>query len=173
METLRNKITCAICNETPCGSEPVATCEACKEHLLAADDVLKVLGLSSAQLAALDDGGTLGVIDKDKPKVVCLCGSTKFKQEFIKANFDFTMKGYIVLTVGWFSHADGQTYFPTPDEKKALDELHKRKIDLADYVFVLNVGGYIGDSTRSEIAYAEAHGKPISYLEPVRKVVPQ
>ncbi len=102
----------------------------------------------------------------NRPKVVCLCGSTRFKQEFIKANFDETMKGNIVVTVGWFSHADKESYFPTPEEKIKLDELHKRKIDLADEVLVLNVGGYIGESTRSEINYAEAHGKPVRYLEP-------
>ena len=100
-----------------------------------------------------------------RPKIICLCGSTKFKQEFIEANFHETMKGHIVLSVGWFSHADGDIYTPTPDEKIALDELHKRKIDLADEVFVINIDGYIGESTRSEIEYAKAQGKPIKYLE--------
>lgn len=59
----------------------------------------------------------------------------------------------------------------SPDELKGiktmLDELHKRKIDLSDEILVLNVGGYIGESTRSEINYAEAHGKPVKYLEPI------
>lgn len=50
--------------------------------------------------------------------------------------------------------------------KTLVDEVHKRKIDLADEVFVVNVGGYIGDSTRSEVAYAVAQGKPIRWLEP-------
>jgi hypothetical protein len=99
------------------------------------------------------------------PRVVCLCGSTKFKQEFIDANFRETMAGKIVLTVGWFSHSDGNIYTPTQAEKVALDELHKRKIDLADEVLVINVGGYIGESTKSEIDYAERTGKPITYLE--------
>lgn len=102
-----------------------------------------------------------------KPLIVCLCGSTKFKQQFIEANFRETMAGKIVLSVGWFSHADGSIYSPSEEEKKALDELHLRKIDLADEVLVLNVGGYIGDSTRREIAYATSLGKPIRYLEPV------
>lgn len=105
-----------------------------------------------------------------KPKIICLCGSTKFKKEFIAINFQETMKGHIVLSVGWFSHADGDIYTPTLDEKIALDELHKRKIDLADEVFVINKNGYIGESTRSEISYAEIQGKIISYIEPVYEV---
>ena len=100
-----------------------------------------------------------------KPIVTCLCGSTKFKNEFIEANFKETMKGKIVLTVGWFSHYDGKIYTPTLEEKIMLDELHKRKIDLSDEVFVVNVGGYIGKSTRSEIEYAKGLNKPIKYME--------
>ena len=102
-----------------------------------------------------------------RPKIVCLCGSTRFKQEFIDANFEETMNGKIVLSVGWFSHADGNIYTPTPEEKTALDELHLRKIDLADEVFILNVGGYIGESTQRELNYAIAKGKPVRYLEGV------
>lgn len=106
-------------------------------------------------------------VDKNdmQPKIVCLCGSTKFKQQFIDANFKETMKGNIVLTVGWFSHSDGNVFYPTEQEKIALDELHKRKIDLADEILVINVGGYIGDSTKSEINYTMAHDKPVRYLE--------
>lgn len=107
------------------------------------------------------------ILNTDFPKIVCLCGSTKFKQAFIDANFRLSRSGVIVLTVGWFSHADGEVWEPTPEEKAGFDELHKRKIDLADEVFVLNVGGYIGSSTRSEIDYAVATKKPVSYLEPV------
>ena len=100
------------------------------------------------------------------PKVVCLCGSTRFKREFIDANFRETLVGNIVLTVGWFSHVDAEVFYPSESQKTALDELHKRKIDLADEVLVLNVGGYIGDSTRSEIEYALRTGVPVRYLEP-------
>ena len=102
-----------------------------------------------------------------RPKIVCLCGSTRFKQEFIDANFEETMNGKIVLSVGWFSHADGKIYTPTPEEKAALDELHLRKIDLADEVLILNVGGYIGESTQRELNYAIANGKSVRYLEGV------
>ena len=105
----------------------------------------------------------------DVPKIVCLCGSTRFYEQFMRANYEETMKGNIVLSVGFFMHrpdsAHGQTLGCTPEQKIALDVLHKQKIDLADEVFVLNVGGYIGESTRSEIEHAESIGKPIRYLE--------
>lgn len=79
------------------------------------------------------------------------------------------MKGHIYLSIGFYPHASeemhGEGVGHNSAEKVALDELHKRKIDLADEVYVLNVGGYIGDSTRSEVAYAEATGKPVRWLE--------
>ncbi len=104
-----------------------------------------------------------------RPKIVCLCGSTRFFDTFQRANFDETMAGRIVLTVGFYPHAQskahGEDVGITTGQKAELDELHKRKIDVADEILVLNVGGYIGDSTRSEIAYAESTGKPVRWLE--------
>jgi hypothetical protein len=106
-----------------------------------------------------------------KPKIVCLCGSTRFYEQFQEANYRETMAGKIVLSVGFYPHAQslahGEEKGCTPEQKIALDELHKRKIDLADEVLVLNVNGYAGDSTRSEIEYAIVHSKPIRWLEPV------
>lgn len=104
------------------------------------------------------------------PKIVCLCGSTRFYAEFDKANFNETLAGNIVLNIGCNTKQDNDLFkYKTPDEldaiKNELDELHKRKIDLADEILVLNVGGYIGESTRSEIVYASDHGKPVRYLE--------
>lgn len=96
-----------------------------------------------------------------RPKIVCLCGSTRFREPFTEANFTETIAGNIVLSVGCFR---GDRKF-TDAQKAALDELHKRKIDLADEILVLNVGGYIGESTRGEINYAAQLGKPIRYLE--------
>ena len=90
-------------------------------------------------------------------KTVCLCGSTKFKEEYIKANRDETLKGNIVLSVGLFGHTEGLDM--DSDTKKMLDKLHLAKIDLADEVLILNVGGYIGESTSREIAYAKNIGK--------------
>ena len=107
-----------------------------------------------------------------RPRIVCLCGSTRFRDAFDEANYVETMGGRIVLSVGFYMRATGnrhgETVGTTPAQKIALDELHKRKIDLSDEVLVLNVGGYIGDSTRSEIAYAKAHGKPVRWMEPIR-----
>lgn len=104
-----------------------------------------------------------------KPKVVCLCGSTRFYAQFQQANYEETMAGRIVLTVGFYPHSAEQAHGGdvgcTPEQKLALDELHKRKIDLCDEVLVLNLGGYIGQSTRSEIEYAQQLGKPVRYLE--------
>jgi hypothetical protein len=100
---------------------------------------------------------------KEKPIIVTLCGSTKFKQVYIEANHRETMAGKIVLTCGLFGHADKIPL--TKKEKSRLDELHKRKIDISSEILVLNVGGYIGESSRSEIVYAHATGKKIRYLE--------
>lgn len=104
----------------------------------------------------------------DKPSVVCLCGSTRFYDAFERANYEETMAGKIVLSVGFFNHSisrmQGEYVGLTPEQKVMLDELHKRKIDLCDEVLILNVDGYIGDSTRSEIEYAEKMGKPVRYM---------
>lgn len=106
-----------------------------------------------------------------KYKVVTLCGSTKFKDQFMKAQKDLTLKGYIVISVGLFGHSGDQEVWENMDEgtltktKEMLDDMHKRKIDMADEIFVINVDGYIGDSTKSEIKYAKEHGKVVNYLE--------
>lgn len=107
----------------------------------------------------------LGLPEPTMPTIVCLCGSTRFKDAFIRANFDETMTGKIVLSVGLYSHADKEVYSPSEEEKRKLDELHLRKIDLADEVLFLNVGGYIGESTKRELEYARKHGKIIRFLE--------
>lgn len=96
------------------------------------------------------------------PKVVCLCGSTKFKKEFEEITMDESLKGHVVLSVGCFAHHDNIRI--SDKEKEELDILHKRKIDMADEIIVINVNGYIGDSTKSEIKYAKEHGKSIVYL---------
>lgn len=108
--------------------------------------------------------------EAERPRIVCLCGSTRFMQAFQEANLRETIAGRIVLSVGCNTKSDADIMVAggmTPAEKEALDALHKRKIDLADEILVLNVGGYIGSSTRSEIAHARATGKPIRWLEPV------
>jgi hypothetical protein len=101
--------------------------------------------------------------------IVCLCGSTRFYEAFQDANYRETMAGRIVLSVGFVGHRAGEIHGEgvgcTPEQKVALDELHKRKIDLADEILVLNVGGYVGESTASEIAYARLLGKLVRWLE--------
>ena len=105
-----------------------------------------------------------------RPKIVCLCGSTRFFEMFQEVSLQRTLAGEIVLSIGCNLRSDNQIWADPAERdaiKQRLDELHKRKIDLADYVLVLNVDGYIGESTRSEIAYAEGHNIPVKYLERV------
>lgn len=100
---------------------------------------------------------------KDNYKVITLCGSTKFKNEFLKVQKELTLAGNIVISVGLFGHS-GDTEVWTEGTKEMLDDMHKKKIDMADEIFVINVDGYIGNSTKSEIEYAEAHNKKVNYL---------
>ena len=103
--------------------------------------------------------------------VITLCGSTRFKAEFMEAQKRLTLEGNIVISVGLFGHSGDQEVWDNMDEgtltktKEMLDDMHKRKIDMADSIFVINVGEYIGESTRSEIEYAKTHGKEVRYLE--------
>lgn len=97
-------------------------------------------------------------------EVVTLCGSTRFKDAFMEAQKRLTLEGNIVISVGLFGHS-GDDEVWAEGIKEMLDDMHKRKIDMADEIFVINVGGYIGSSTRSEIEYARAHGKTVRYLE--------
>lgn len=99
-----------------------------------------------------------------KYKVVTLCGSTRFKDAFMETQKRLTLEENIVISVGLFGHS-GDDEVWTEGTKEMLDDMHKRKIDMADEIFVINVGGYIGSSTASEIKYAQATGKPIKYLE--------
>lgn len=99
-----------------------------------------------------------------KYKVITLCGSTKFKEQFIQAQKELTLQGNIVISVGLFGHS-GDNEVWTEGTKEMLDDMHKRKIDMADAIYVVNVGGYIGSSTKSEIEYAKQQGKEVYYLE--------
>lgn len=101
-----------------------------------------------------------------RPIIVCLCGSTRFGDAWKQAYREESLAGRIVLSVGVMVHAGEEPIRDNGPIKIALDQLHLRKIDLADEVLILNVGGYIGDSTRRELAYAEASGKRIRWLEP-------
>ena len=98
-----------------------------------------------------------------KYKVITLCGSTKFRDEFLKAQKELSLAGNIVISVGLFGHS-GDDEVWTVGTKEMLDDMHKRKIDMADEIFVVNVDGYIGESTRSEIEYAIKTGKVVRYM---------
>ena len=104
-------------------------------------------------------------------RVITLCGSTRFKKEFMEVQKRLTLEGNIVISVGLIGHSGNHEVWKNMDEgtltatKEMLYDIYKRKIDMADEIFVINVGGYIGESTRSEIKYAIVHGKTVRYLE--------
>ncbi len=98
---------------------------------------------------------------KDFPEVITLCGSTRFRDNFLETYEKLSLQGKIVLSVTKFTHADNLTI--SEDQKKKLDELHLRKIDLSDSIYVIDVNGYIGESTKREIEYAKNNSKQITY----------
>ena len=97
-------------------------------------------------------------------KVITLCGSTRFKEQFIEMQKKLTLEGNIVISVGAFGHCGDKEVW-TDGTKAMLDRMHLAKIDLADEIFVINVDNYIGDSTRNEIEYAKSKGKKVRFLE--------
>ena len=105
-------------------------------------------------------------------KVITLCGSIRFKDEFLRVQKELTLQENIVISVGLFGHSGDAEVWENMDEgtltktKEMLDDMHKRKIDMSDEIFVINVGGYIGDSTKSEIEYAKSTNKKVNFLEP-------
>ena len=104
------------------------------------------------------------MIPPKRPKIVCLCGSTRFLSAFNETNLTETLSGNIVLSIGCITHSDLDLAFPK-QIKKQLDELHLRKIDLADEIIFLNVHDYMGESTRAELKYAMQQKKNIRFLE--------
>lgn len=97
-----------------------------------------------------------------KYKVITLCGSVRFKEDFVRVQERLTLEGNIVISVEFF---DGGGVTVTDALKSMLDDMHRRKIDLSDEIFVINKGGYIGPSTSSEIEYAKRSGKKVNYME--------
>lgn len=112
----------------------------------------------------------------ERPKVVCFCGSTRYTTEMLLLQWEYAKKGIIVHT--WHAlpfgyKTDREAHIAEAEGvKELLDELHHRKIDLSDEVLVINIDGYIGESTRGEINYAESIGKPVKYLEPIDPYTP-
>ena len=96
-------------------------------------------------------------------KVITLCGSTKFKEDFFKVQKELTLQGNIVLSLGVFTQSDDEKL--SEETIEMLSDIHRHKIDMADEIYVINKNNYIGNSTMSEIKYAEAQGKVINYME--------
>jgi hypothetical protein len=156
------------------------TCELCARGSIKSDEGILAfcsdedcgLGGSLATVSEMDRIQTGLRLLKQRergPRIVCLCGSTRFSEAFQKASLGETLAGKIVLSIGCNMKSDtaifgNMTQAEQADIKAKLDELHKRKIDLADEVLILNVGNYIGESTRSELEYARAHGKTVRFL---------
>lgn len=116
----------------------------------------------------------------EKPKIICLCGSTRFADQHAVLRWELEKQGHIVLMINylppWYAESQGWNggdhFAEKAGIKEQLDELHLRKIDLADEVFIVNVDGYIGESTSREIQYAKNNGKPVIYLEPIEPARP-
>ena len=110
-----------------------------------------------------------------KYKVITLCGSTRFKDDFLREQKRLTLEGNIVISVGLFGHSGDMEVWENLDEgkrgeiKEMLDDMHRAKIDMSDEIFVINRDGYIGNSTRSEIDYAKITGKTVRYMEDIVK----
>ena len=106
-----------------------------------------------------------------KFKVITLCGSTRFRAEYERVQKELTLQGNIVISVGLFGHSGDSEVWEGKEEgewsstKMMLDDMHLRKIDMADEIYVINRGGYIGESTRREIEYALTQGKKVNYME--------
>ena len=96
--------------------------------------------------------------NEKKVKVITLCGSTRFKEEFEAAAKCLSLKGYIVLMPHVFAH-----YLGVEIKEEALKKLHKEKIDMSDAIIVINQNGYIGENTKEEIEYAKLKGKKVYY----------
>lgn len=129
-------------------------------------EVLEHMSSISSVSVSEDGQFSAEVFREERLPTITICGSTKFKREFKIAQEDLERQGWAVFTVGFFMHADN---VPVSDEDKAkLDLLHLRKIEASDAIFIVNPGGYIGDSTQSEIDYARSQGKTILSLEPLK-----
>ncbi len=153
----------------------------------ALDDIARQLGASTnprvraavkelAKLSSRIDEATR--LSKKHAQVVCLCGSTRFWKKFQEVSLEQTLEGKIVLSVGAAVASDDEHFGHLPEKEKAdikarLDVLHLRKIDLADYVYIINVDGYVGASTQAELNYAWGLGKPILFLEEPFEIIPE
>ena len=103
----------------------------------------------------------------EKAKVITMCGSLKFEDEIRKQTERLELEGNCVLSIIYPGNPNFDKDSYTPEQHHLIDKLHKQKIDMSDAIFVVNVNGYVGSSTKSEIAYAIAQGKEVLSLEPI------
>lgn len=98
------------------------------------------------------------------PLVICLCGPERYKSEFMSAFRAFTLLGHVVVMPPMLDGTNGGAFVNEETQKK-LDELHLKKIQMSDIVYIVNPKGVTNPRTRREIEYAESLGKEIRYLE--------
>ena len=103
------------------------------------------------------------IIANNRFPIITLCGSTKFKDDFIKAQKELTLRGNIVISVGLFGHSGDEEVWEGSN-KLMLDAMHKEKIRMSDAIYVINKNGYIGESTKKEIEFAKELGKEVLYM---------
>jgi len=104
----------------------------------------------------------LGLIKDPKPKIVCICGSTRYPEALEQAYLNEVMAGHIPLVF----LGNSRKWHSNREVKTQLDAMYKHKIEMADEILVLNVDGYVGPSTASEVKHARWLGKKIRWLEP-------
>ena len=174
---LMEVVHCPVCNGT-CkvrnkdissygkGGESFITCFECRGmgHFLKC----KIISLSPLEHERGDILRSIPNIVKEN--IITLCGSSKFKEQYLLINHNLSLLGKIVLSVSCFGHTDKLNLDCM--QKNILDDVHLKKIDLSEAIYVINFGKYIGDSTRKEIEYAEKKGKKIYYLERPQEVKP-
>ena len=112
---------------------------------------------------ARDSANAIDTLLAATEKTITICGSTRFKEEFLKAQCDLTFDGWIVFSVPFFEHADNMVL--TREQKEIAIQSHLRKIAVSSAIYVINKGGYIGESTKNEIQYAKDHGKQVIFME--------
>lgn len=97
-------------------------------------------------------------------KVITICGSMRYSKEMMKIAEELELKeGYAVIQCVY--NVDGQKYEGI--DASILDKIHRKKIDISDAIYVVNINGYIGESTRKEIEYANNNGKEVIYHEKI------
>lgn len=162
---LRDRLVSAVESMLTMDYEKVPNFEGRSCEMIAQGILILMPELSTVSVS--EDGVCTGTVSwtstPTRPQVVTICGSTKFKSEFEEAYQTLTYEGHMVLSVGFFGHADNLDL--SDNLKTKLDELHLSKIRASDWIYVVNPGGYIGESTQGEISLAASLGIPIIYLE--------